>query len=50
MLTQQRKFMTAFALYLKITQPAVSVRVRPVLRELIAATPLSIFISALRPD
>jgi hypothetical protein len=40
--------MTAFALYLKMTQPAASARVRLALRELIAATPLSIFISALR--
>jgi fumarate hydratase class II len=44
----QRKFMTAFALYLKIAQPTVSARVRLLLRELIAATPLHIFISALR--
>lgn len=40
--------MTAFALYLKISQPATSARVRLALRELMAATPLSIFISALR--
>ncbi len=41
--------MTAFALYLKIAQPAVRARARLVLRELLAATPLHIFISALRP-
>jgi hypothetical protein len=40
--------MTAFALYLKIAQPTVSARVRLALRELIAATPLHIFIGALR--
>jgi hypothetical protein len=40
--------MTAFALYLKIAQPAASAHVRLVLRELIAATPVSIFSSALR--
>jgi hypothetical protein len=40
--------MTAFALYLKIAQPAVIARASLLLRELMAATPLSIFISALR--
>lgn len=40
--------MTAFALYLNIAQPAAIARVRLALRELMAATPLSIFISALR--
>jgi hypothetical protein len=40
--------MTAFALYWKIAQPAASARVRLVLRELMVATPLHIFISALR--
>lgn len=40
--------MIAFALYSKIVQPAFGARVRDVLRELIAATPLYTFISALR--
>jgi len=40
--------MTAFALYSKIAQPATSARVRLLLRELMAATPLYILISALR--
>ncbi|SFU55396.1 hypothetical protein SAMN05216350_102544 [Polaromonas sp. YR568] len=40
--------MTAFALYSKIAQPLLSAHTRLLLRELIAATPLSIFISAAR--
>lgn len=40
--------MTAFALYSKIAQPLASARARLLLRELMAATPLSIFIGALR--
>ena len=40
--------MTAFALYLKIAEPLGSARVRLLLRELMAATPLYIFINALR--
>ena len=40
--------MTPFALYFKMAQPAAIARVRLLLRELIAATPVSIFISALR--
>lgn len=40
--------MIAFALYSKIVQPASGAHVRELLRELIAATPLYIFICALR--
>ena len=40
--------MITFAVYSKIVQPAFGARVRNLLRELIAATPLYIFISALR--
>ena len=40
--------MTAFALYSKIAQPAAIARVRLLLSELLAATPLYIVINALR--
>jgi hypothetical protein len=40
--------MTPFALYWKMARPAAIARMRLLLRELVAATPLSIFISALR--
>jgi hypothetical protein len=40
--------MITFALYSKIVQRASGARVRKLLRELIAATPLYIFICALR--
>lgn len=40
--------MTPFALYWKLAQPAAIARMRPLLRELVAATPLAIFINALR--
>ncbi len=40
--------MTAFALYSKIARPATDARARRLLRELMAATPLSVFVSALR--
>ena len=40
--------MTPFALYFRMAHPAAIARVRLLLRELGAATPLSIFINALR--
>ena len=40
--------MTAFALYSKIVQPLTGARARRLLRELMAATPLSIFIGAVQ--